>query len=115
LHDVSIIPNSVYQSDPRQMLYHFPSMSAVKYAKMASTFYHWKMVQTAEELVKIHGQYLIPSSCIHWKRKEDIDLKKKIKIGKHVYYILRLDEMTDKEKEKFYAYLEEKDKVKSIS
>src|SRR5690625_1345195 len=104
--NISIIPKHANQTDPRQLLYHYPSMSAIRYAKLSSNFYHWKMVEIAEELARIQNMLLVPSPVLHWRKKQDIEEKHKIKIGKHMYYLVEPEKLTKSEKNKLKEYIE---------
>lgn len=109
----SVLPQQKTFSDPRQLLYHFPSISAIRYSKLASEFYHRKMIEIAEEMARLNGRILVPSCCIHWKRKADIEEKYKIKIGKHMFYILEPSKLTDNEKSKLAKYIQDQNEKTS--
>lgn len=64
------------------------------------------MVELAEELARVQNMLLIPSQVLHWRKKQEIKEEHKIKIGKHMYYLLPYENLTENEKNKLYEYIE---------
>ena len=93
--------------DPRQLLYHYPSIPVVRYAQMAADFYQDQMLRLAEELAHRQGFVLVPASCLGWRKKQEIAAERQVYIGRRSFYMLRPDELTKSEKEKIMDYLAE--------
>ncbi|WP_232700225.1 hypothetical protein [Brevibacillus daliensis] len=94
-------------NDPRQLLYHYPSLSAQRYAQLVADFHHDEKLRMAERLARGFGGILVPSSCVHWRIKKEIPEERKVKIGYEVYIALKQEEMTERTQEKYTSYLEE--------
>lgn len=102
----SIVPNKFEDKDPRNLLYHFPSLPIVKFAKMYQEFSHYKQLKVAESMAKSFGCVLVPLECMNWKRRQKFGVDKKIKVGRNSYFIMQLNELTTLEKKKLKEYLE---------
>lgn len=107
LRPYSIVPEGFRESDPRSLLYHYPSLPVVKYAKLMQRYSHLQALDVAEDLSMRQGYVLLPSSCIHWERVRKYGPERRIKIGRYSYYLMRLKEMTDSELAKLKNYIEE--------
>ena len=107
LRKYSIIPENFREKDPRTLLYHFPSLPIVKYAKLMQTYSHLMALDVAEDLSMRQGYVLLPFSCIHWKRAQKMGAERRLKIGRNSYYLMRLQEMTDGELGKLQDHIEE--------
>ena len=101
----SIVPARKIK-DPRQLLYHFPSIPAQKYAKMVATFHHDQMLKMAEQLARGLGYILVPGSCLHWKKKQEYE-NRRVSIGCFTFYTLKREEMTKQANDKFLQYVSE--------
>jgi hypothetical protein len=66
----SIVPNSKIQKDVTKLPFHFPSFPLVKYCKLSAEYHFWKAVRMLEQAVQQNGKILVPTSCLHWKRKK---------------------------------------------
>lgn len=93
--------------DPRQLLFHYPSIPVVRYAQMAANFYQDQMLRLAEELAARQGFQLVPRICLSWRKKQEIAAERQVQIGKYSYYMVRPDELSRSEKEKLQAYIDE--------
>ncbi|MED2258277.1 hypothetical protein ABEO98_21655 [Brevibacillus parabrevis] len=93
--------------DPRQLLFHYPSIPVVRYSQMAADFYQDQMLRMAEELAARQGFILVPACCLSWRKKQEIAAERQVSIGKHSYYMMRRDEMTKRAQEKLKAYIEQ--------
>lgn len=103
----SVIPNRFKDKDPRTLLYHFPSLPIVQFAKMYQEYTHFKQLQLAENMAKKFGCVLVPLDCMNWKRRQKFGLDKKVKVGRNSYFIMHPNELTRLEKKKLEEYLEE--------
>lgn len=101
------MPENFKQSDPRSLLYHYPSLPIVKYAKLMQKYSFNQALDVAENMAHRLGYLLIPSACMHWQRIQKYGSDRRVKIGKFNYYLLRLDEMTKSEFRKLEKYIEE--------
>lgn len=97
---MTIVPAEKVKSDPQTLLYHFPSMNAVRYQKLIQEYTYWKHVQTAEQVARLSGRVLVPRECIHWERKRKY-ADRRVIIQKRVFFVLLESEMTRKELENY--------------
>ena len=104
----SVVPAGYRDKDPRTLLYHFPSMPKVVYAKKMQEFCFWYALEAAERVAHREGYLLVPYECLHWARKKVYAAEgRKIKIGRRSYFLMRPHEMTENEKKKFEQFLSE--------
>jgi hypothetical protein len=102
----SIVPERKIK-DPRQLLFHFPSMPVQVYAQLIAEFHSDQMLKMAEQIAHSLGFNLVPYSCLHWKVRRNIAAERKVKIGRCSYFMLKPSEMPQRSLEKFQEYLEE--------
>jgi hypothetical protein len=67
---MTIVPAGKLDKDPRNLPYHFKSISVISFSKSCASFYFWRLVQTLEKAAQQNGRILVPSECFHWRRKE---------------------------------------------
>lgn len=107
--DYSVVPDGYRDKDPRTLLYHYPSMPKILYAKKMQEFCFFYALEAAEKVAHKEGYILVPYECIHWQRKKVLSAQgRKIKIGRRSYFLMRPNEMTENERKKFDQYLSEK-------
>lgn len=106
LKKYSVVNQKYKEKDPRTLLYHFPSLPVITYAKMMQTYSFHQAVDAAERVSHHHGYLLVPSICIHWGRVKKF-VNRRVKIGRNNFYFLRPKEMTKVEKEKLKNYIED--------
>lgn len=104
---ISILPPKYRDKDPRQLLYHYPSMPVVKYAKMMQEFSFYHALAVAEDIAHRQGFILVPYSCMHWERKKRFAADRRVKIGRRSFYMMRESELTPHEKRKLQKYVEQ--------
>lgn len=102
---MSVLPPKFKKRDPRQLLYHYPSMPVIKYAKMMQEYSFFHALSVAEDIAHKQGFLLIPYSCMHWERKKHFASNRRVKIGRNSYFMLKENEMTPSEKRKFKEYV----------
>lgn len=78
-------------------------MHPVRYTKLSREFNYWKTVDAAEQTANALGCLLVPASCLHWSRKTK-KAERRIQIGRHSFFALSRDELTDVE---YAKYLDE--------
>lgn len=104
----SVVPAGYRDKDPRTLLYFYPSMPKVLYAKKMATFAFYYALDAAEQVAHRLGYVLVPYECLHWARRKTFAAQgRKIKIGRRTYYLMRQNEFTKNEKRKFDLYLSE--------
>lgn len=103
---ISILPKNYKRNDPRQLLYHFPNLPIVKYAKLMQKYSFHQALAVAEDIAHKHNKILVPYSCIHWQRRQKYQ-DRRIKIGRNSFYMMNYSEMTQSEKAKLKSYLED--------
>ncbi|MBU8905585.1 hypothetical protein [Desertibacillus haloalkaliphilus] len=114
LENLSLIPDNYKDRDPRNLLYHFPSMPKVKFAKLMNKFYYFKALEAVEEAARKNGFILVPFQCMHWKRKKDYALDRKVKCCGRSFFMMKVSELTSSEKNKLIAFLEENDLLGNV-
>lgn len=102
----SVVPDTFRDRDPRNLLYHFPNMPVVKYAKLMQEYCFYKQLQVAEDIAHKQGFILVPFECMHWQRKKNFASDRKVKIGRNSYFMMKVEEMTKVERVKLEQYLE---------
>jgi len=107
LKEYSILPEDYKSKDPRNLLYHFPSLPVVKYAKLMQTWSFYQALGVAEDLAHRQGYVLLPSFCMHWQRVQKHGPDRRVKIGRNSFYLMRLKELTKTEKNKLENHIEE--------
>jgi hypothetical protein len=116
MEEYSLVPNQYKKKDPRSLLYHFPSLPIVKYAKLMQQFSFYQALEVAEDLANRQGYILLPWSCIHWQRAKQYSNDRKIKIGRNSFFMMQPSELTKTEESKLQHYIEEtRDKKEKIS
>ncbi|WP_017187386.1 hypothetical protein [Alkalibacillus haloalkaliphilus] len=103
---ISILPPKYRAKDPRQLLYHFPSMPVVKYAKLMQEFSFNHALSVAEDVAHKNGYILVPYKCMHWERKKRF-VDRRVKIGRNSFFMMKQLELTKSEKAKLDDYIEE--------
>lgn len=106
----SVVPKIKYTSDPQTLLYHMPSMPAVKYARLSNTYQNYTLLLKTEQLAKQLGYLLVSAECIHYRRRQKlIDDNRRIKLSGRSWYTLRPSEMTKSELIKHKIYIQERE------
>lgn len=103
---MTIVPQDKVKQDPQSYLFHYPSVHPVTYTKMFAEHHHWKAVQAAEKVASMCGMVLVPANCLHWERKAR-KADRRVQIGKHAYYTLALNELTQNEHKKYLSQVQE--------
>ncbi|MFC4323694.1 hypothetical protein [Litchfieldia salsa] len=104
---LSVVPDNFKDRDPRNLLYHFPSMPVVKYAKIMQEYCFFKQLKVAEEMAHKLGFILVPFDCMNWQRKKNFSSDRKVKIGRNSYFMMKLNELTKSENAKLRSYVDE--------
>lgn len=107
IEEHSLVPNGYKNRDPRALLYNFPSLPKVKFAKLMNEFYKFQALEAVEDLVNKLGYILLPRNCMNWKRCRDYSADRKVKVCGRTYFMMRFDELTKSEIEKLENYIEE--------
>lgn len=115
LNTISLVDFNYKKKDPRVLPYFYPkSLNIVSYSKKMQDFSFYQALDVAEQIAKKSGFLLIPWSCIHWKRAKRLGNDRKIKIGRHSFFLLKENEMTKNEKMKLIDYVKDmKERMKS--
>jgi hypothetical protein len=84
--------NASGPTDPRSLLYFFPTMPAVKLAKLWQQWHQHKLTELAVQMARMAGRKLVHRSLLsHQRRKRYAD--RYVKIGHQVFYSLAPDEL----------------------
>lgn len=101
---MTIVPNTELQ-DPRTLLYFYPKMPAVRYAQLITDYHNDDKLRMAEAIAHSLGAFLVPSTCLHWRFKQN-HADRKVQVGYQTYYTLRREEMTEGAYQKFVSFVE---------
>lgn len=93
---LSLVTNRI--RDPRKLPYLYRTMPASRYKELSEDYYRTKSLEAVEEAAQIGGLIVVPSACIHHKRRQ---ADRRISLLGRTYYLLREDEMTDLELAKY--------------
>jgi len=99
LHKLSLI-NHLELKNVERLTYHYPSMPLLRYQKLAKEYHQKLAIKAAEDAAKANNCFLLPVSCIHYKRR---DPSKRIVINGKSYYLMHVDDITQLEIEKLKA------------
>lgn len=97
---ITIVAHDKVKNDPRQLVYHFPSIPNVKMSKILNRYFYYRSVRIGEEIAQITGHLFVPAEVMHWRRK-NIYVDRRVCISGRYYYVLLESEMTKGEKEKY--------------
>ncbi|MGR5977255.1 hypothetical protein ACT7DE_30615 [Bacillus paranthracis] len=103
----SVIPNKFQDKDPRQLLYHFPTLTSGEVSEIISRVLFFKQLELAEDMAHKMGFILVPYECMHWQRKKAFGSDRKVKVGRNSYFMMQQNELTRTERRKLEEYLEE--------
>lgn len=108
IDEFTLIPDKWRDKDPRALLYLYPTqVNIVAYAKKMQQFSFYQALAVAEDLAKRQGFILLPFSCIHWERAKKFGNDRRVKIGRKSFFLMKITELTKKEKEKLQAHLDD--------
>ena len=77
----------------------------VEFANALQQQYKLSSVAAAEEAAEIFGFVLVPATCLSWRKRNKLGETRRIKIHES-FYAVRVDELTDLERNKFFKYCE---------
>ena len=95
---LSLIDNDVLNKNPKNLVYLYPSMPKIRLAEKMETYYRAQTIRAAEQAAFTISSLLVPASCIHYKRR---DQNKRVVLFGRSYYIVRRDQMTYLEMQKY--------------
>lgn len=108
IDEFTLVPAGYKEKDPRSLLYFYPhTINIVAYAKKLQKFSFYQSLEVAEDLAKRQGFILLPFSCIHWERAKKFGEKRRVKIGRKSFFMMKLEELTKKEREKLLNHLDD--------
>lgn len=90
--------------DPRHLLYHFPRLSAQRYAQLIADFHNDDKLRMAESIAAGLGCLLVPSCCLHWRFKQNHSARR-VQVGYQTYYVVKREEITDGAYQKYVDYV----------
>lgn len=106
--DFSIVPKNYKNQDPRALLYLFPTtFNIVAFAKKLQQFSFYQTLEVAEDMARKQKMILLPFSCIHWERAKQYGQDRKVKIGRKSFFMMRMDELTKKERQKLLDHIDQ--------
>lgn len=113
LNQFSLVPGDYKAKDPRQLAYMFPHsiMSSeqkfIAYNKKMQTFLFYHSLDVAEHMAKLMDYILLPAACIHWRRAKALGDKRRVQVGKNIFYLVKENELNKNELNKLYEYAEQ--------
>jgi hypothetical protein len=109
---LTIVPEKVLDNDPSTLPFYFKSMPVVRYSKISSKYYYWKLVKVIEQAARMYNRVLVPATCFHWERKTVLK-NYQIMIFKKGFYQVAFDDLTSKEKEKYLSMVQQQEYTES--
>lgn len=107
----SIVPDKYQNRDPRNLVYHYPSIPAVKLSKILAEYYYYRALECAEITALKCGYLLVPYSCINWRRRKELSGGRKVKVLGKSFWMLKDHELTRVERVKLDEYYSELDEM----
>lgn len=113
LDDFTLIPGDFREKDPRQLAYMFPQsiissqQKFIAYNKKMQTFVYYHSLDVAETMAKLMDYVLLPTSILHWRRAKQLGADRRVQIGRNVFYLVKQNELTSKERERLLDFAQE--------
>lgn len=107
----SLVPDDYKTKDPRMLAYLYPEsiikneQSFVIYNKKMSQFIYYHSLDVAENMARIMGYILVPSSCVHWRRAKELN-DRRVHVGRKVFYLVKDSELTKNEQKKLMDHVD---------
>jgi len=95
------VDNTKLEKDPRKLAFLFPSMPVARYKIQTEEYYKLLCLRTIEQVVQMQDAVLLPSSCVHQKRR---DPSRRISLFGRSYYVVPVNQLTATEAEKYQNY-----------
>lgn len=105
---LSLVNKDKLKKDPTKLLYLYPSMPKIRFAKQVDAYYRAQAIAAAELAAKANHCLLVPARCIHYKRR---DQSKRVVIYGRSYYIMHKDDMTELEWAKYKIVCNESEEI----
>ena len=102
---LSLVPKNLIDKDPTKLAYHFPQMPVGRFKQRTDGYYRARTIKAVEDTLALVGAVLLPSSCIHHKRR---DPSRRTVLYGRTYYVVAETDMTDLEWEKYKCICEGK-------
>jgi hypothetical protein len=102
------IPSVVQKpsDDPRTLLYFTPSINPIVIAKKLQKYYHSRTLEILDQVARATGRCVVPSCCLHWRKRLELPLEFRFQVGKEVFFLMRVEELTPGIIEKLQEYAE---------
>lgn len=113
LDNFSLVPLDYKAKDPRQLAYMFPQsiMSSqqkfISYNKSMQNFVYYHSLDVAEHMAKLMDFILLPAACIHWRRAKALGEKRRVQVGRNIFYLVKPNELNKNEINKLVDYADE--------
>lgn len=113
MNNFSLVPVDYKSKDPRMLAYLYPQsiikspQSFISYNKKIQSFIYYHSLEVAEHMAKMFDFLLLPASCIHWRRAKSLGEKRRIHVGRNVFYLVKEEELTKSEKKKLIDHIGE--------
>jgi len=111
--ELSIVPPNFKDKDPRGLAKLYPNsirndnQSFIGFIKKMQTFDFYNSLDMFEEYAHANGFLLFPATLMHWRRREEFGQKRRVRVGRKSFYLIREYEMTDREKKKLLDFIED--------
>lgn len=116
--EFSIVPPNFKDKDPRGLAKLYPKMirrnnqSFIGFLKEMQAFDFYNSLNMFEEYAHENGFILLPATIIHWRRRNELGSKRRIRVGRNAFYLMREDELNKREKERLADYIKDVRRVK---
>lgn len=105
------MPPNFKDKDPRGLAMLFPNsirndnQSFYGFIKKMQVFDFYNSLNMFEEYAHENGFILLPATIIHWRRRNELGSKRRVRVGRNAFYLMREDELNKREKEKLLDYI----------
>lgn len=96
--NLSLVASESLQRDPRKLAFLYPTIPASRYKALTDEHYRLLTIKAAEDAARASGGILMPSTCLHRRRREP---ERRLMIFGRTYYVIPADELTEMEIEKY--------------
>lgn len=113
LKNFSLVPGDFKSNDPRMLAYLYPNSiinserNFVTYNKKMQKFIYYHSLEVAEHMAKMMDFILLPAACIHWRRAKTLGEKRRVNVGRNVFYLVKENELTKLEMKKLMDHTSE--------
>lgn len=113
MKEFSLVPKNFRDKDPRSLAKTHPNTirtdnrSFISFVKKWQKFDYYNSLNMFEEYAHSNGFILFPATIMHWRRCEHFGEKRRARVGRKSFYLVREYELTEREKKRLNDYITE--------